>query len=660
MKYSLSHNNNWNSLQIWGIPVLFLFLFNSEYMLSKKLYSDSVVKNFPEISVEAERVFSSKLAEFSPNSAINREQLELLGSVQINESLIYVPGIFIKNYGGMGGLKTVSIRGSSANQTSLLLNGIKLNSNQNGMSDLSIIPSSMISQVEVIRTGLSSVFGGNAAAGAINISTRNHSTNKFVLNYSYGSFSENLLALQSNLQIGDLKISTAAEYNHSNGDYPFEITHFGTNQIVTRQNSDFDNLSAAVNFDYKLNDIKLNAFTLLYNSKRGVPGAVLQGHIESADARMTESGYLFALSANADMINNWQFVGGVNSRYNFLNYKDKNLIGYHGLPLDNDFNSQDISFSANISKIETNSLIQFGIEGFLSHLNGEMLQSEVKGRAYREGIALSFIANQDYKLIDRFDFLSIASFRIDFFNDNSPAYSPYLGVILKDDISGLSIKSNFSGNFRMPSFNELYYLNYGTSGLNPEKSLSYNIGITYNYKIFQIELSAFVTQTKDLILSVPRSPAVWSAQNIGKSEIKGLEIIASAKSDEIPININFNYTYQYAKDLTEGTPNFGKFLIYVPQEIANVNVSYNFLWGIVIAANFNYSSYRFSLQSNDIKSVLPEYFTLNLKIIKKIMSNFGNFRLYFASDNIFDYDYSIIRNFPMPGRILRAGIIYDI
>ena len=617
--------------------------------------SDTITKKFPEVRVTASRILSNSLAEFSPNTIIDKETLSRTGNLQISEALIYQPGLFIKDYGGMGGMKTVSVRGSAANQTLIMLNGIRLNSNQNGMIDLSNLPLSMIGSLEIIRSGFSAAYGGNAIGGCINIIPEQFANDKLDFKIGYGSFNENYASVNAGKNFNGLQINSALEYKHSNGNYPISINHFGKESTVSRVNSDFTNYSAVVSGNYKINKVGINSMLLFFNTDRGVPGAVLQGHIESEKARMNESGLLILLGTDIDFGDNWLFKSGVNTRFNSIKYKDDNSLGSGGKPLNNYFFSDEYNFSSALKKQYSDGNLEFKLETFYSLLKGDMLQPGIDENPKRTGLALSLINDYKLQFAGSVDVLFANAIRADFFNDNSPAFSPFSAIIITPSGSRLNFKINASGNFRMPSFNELYYLNYGTANLKPEKSVSVNLAVSYGIAGFDFEAAAFWVNTKDLIVSVPKSPVIWSAQNIGTALNKGIELIFSYKSDNGKNGFNANYTIQSSDDMTENSLNYGNQIVYVPGELINLS-GYADILGAVVVLNINYSSFRYSLQSNDISTVMPEYFSVNIKLIKELEFDLLKAGLSLSADNITDERYSIVRNFPMPGRVVRAGI----
>jgi outer membrane cobalamin receptor len=107
-----------------------------------------------------------------PTTILSAEEIRSAGARQISDVLLLVPSLFVQNYGGLGGLKTVSLRGMNSAQTLITFNGLRLNSAQNGGVDISTIPADMLEQVQVERGGKSAIFGSGAMSGVLNFTPR--------------------------------------------------------------------------------------------------------------------------------------------------------------------------------------------------------------------------------------------------------------------------------------------------------------------------------------------------------------------------------------------------------------------------------------------------------------------------------------------------------
>ncbi len=633
---------------------ILIFIFSFSYLCTA---SDDTLKILtPNITVNSDRIIRETYFKFVPASIIDASIIEKINSSQINEVLAFSPGVFIRDYGGMGGLKTISIRGTSAAQSKLLLNGIELNSAQNGSTDIGMIPASMINTIEMTRGGSSIVYGSNAMAGVVNFKSKFQKGSFIQL--KAGSYGEKNINLKSDVTFFDFDISSHLEYKESDGDYPFEALQFGETNNFTRNNGDFNQISAAISTDYNYKKGHINFFLLGNSAKRGVPGSVIQGRIENAKARLEENNLISAVTFDLAS-DNYFLLNSVSFKNSTINYNDPLQIGFGGGTLNSDFHSQDFKLS---SKLFFDSFVnnKFSLELSTANLQGDMLQPEVGNFVEKNNFAITYTLDKQFSIFYNNDFKLFGGFRADYYSDLSPNYSPAAGLIYNFKAINSSIIFNYSSNFRIPSFNEMYYLNYGSSNLKPEISRTYNFSINLN-KISFIDLSLtyFHILTDNQIQSIPVSPLRWSAANIGHTQTNGLEISANANLIADLLSIHYNYTYQYATDITAGSPFENLLIAYIPQEMLNLYIfaTYN---NFEFNLSSNYSSFRYSLSNNDLSSILDKYIIVNLSLSYNYKLFNDALKLILDVKNFFDEEYQIIKNYPMPGRIFQISLSYRI
>jgi outer membrane receptor for Fe3+-dicitrate len=157
---------------------------------------------------------------------ISARDLRVNNVQNIGEALQRVPGVSIRNYGGFGDMKTISIRGSSSGQVLILLDGQRLNNAQSGEVDLSTIPLEGVERIEVVRGSASAIYGADAVGGVINIITKSGSVEDTriiesggsLLGGSFGSYGVSL-----NGSYTGNKVFTIASYKHlaSDGNYEY-------------------------------------------------------------------------------------------------------------------------------------------------------------------------------------------------------------------------------------------------------------------------------------------------------------------------------------------------------------------------------------------------------------------------------------------------------
>lgn len=636
-----------------------------------KITKDTLRFTAPPVIVTGESyVEHNKFIPFFSSKIFANKDIEKIPAIQISDIINKSPGVYIKNYGGTGGLKTVNIRGTNSSQNVILMDGVPLNSKQNSMFDLSILPLSFIHNIEILRGGASDMFGSNAMGGGINLQTSEAPYKSYKIQYNFGSYNEHNLSLDfPALVFGKLRASLAGGAIYSGGDYKFKFNEYGEDKILRRENAEFQNYGLLLNTDYLLPDYDnyLNFKSIVTYTTRGVPGSVVQNRIESKYAQIKEVSGFNNLSYRAKISedNNIKihFIG----KYNKQNYDDEQPNAIETLKNAQFINTElGLIINNNYDNTAGDFKVKSNVEYFYCNLNGDMLDKNVGREVSRNNFSVSTIVSKAFKITDR-NYISIApSARIDLYSKYTPAYSYaagayYYSILNKEKECILDAKFRYSRNFRVPSFNELYYYNYGTADLKPERAHSFDLsaGISL-FNLWKLEVSGYYINTADQIVSVPKNTISWSAVNLGKVETKGLEVLLTGKIWNDKIEASLSYTLQAVKDKSENSLNFDKYIIYTPQEIINSTVNLN-CEPLMLQLNCEYSSHRFALPDNSYQSILPNYFILNSAIFYRIeINNNMNLRLQLELNNILDKNYQMILNYPMPGRIFRIGANIEI
>ncbi len=600
-----------------------------------------------EVVVESSKP-NQQLQSFS-SSYFTFDKIKLFKFARTNDVLSFFPGVYIRDYGGIGGIKTISLRGFSGTDAGILIDGVKINNQQNGLVDLTLIPINFFEKVEVHRGGLSFFSGNNSSAGIFNFSTHFPKNKKFEFEIMYGSFRSFTFNAQIPVfEFGNIKSSISLNFFSSKGNYPFSINNFGVEKIYRRQNSNVEQFSLLYQNSLNLSSLVSNLKILISNVNRGVPGPVLQNNIENTDAKMNDLFILINYSLfpifNTDSSMN--FI--LNLVINKNSFYDPHGIGFLLKKYRVDFLNRDLVLKFSYDK-ELNWLHLLGfIEYNYSSLSGDMLDVSAEKSILRQNFASGLSLTKSYFLKEVHLNIETAS-RLEIIPNTSTIFNYMFGFLLKDKNEILSIKLNTSSNFRLPTFNEMYYLNYGNTNLKPEKTYSYNIELSSKlFSSIEPSLSFFYNITSDKIISVPKSPIQWTAQNVSRTLARGIEF--SLNWDLGFSYVCLNYTFNLTTDETKNTPTFGKFLIYTPRHLANSLINFDLPYSSEIILRGIYVGERYSLPDNSLSSLLKDYFVFDIIISKKIKINniIGNFS--FQVLNLFDKSYQVILNYPMPGR----------
>ncbi len=630
---------------------LILLLFSSFLFSQQK---DTVTYKIRALEISSNRILSDVSLNYYPNSLITKKQIQSLGSIQIPDALQYSAGIYIKNYGGLGGMKTVSIRNTSSAQNVVLINGMKLSSTQNSIVDLSNIPLSLFSEIEVIRGGNSALFGGGSIGGAINLITENSNINP-EFHFSYGTFNEFQTLIKSGFLLDNTVIVSNLEYTISKGNYPFASEQFGEKKEFSRTNGKYMNLSLANSVNTTIGNWNSYNLLLLRTSERGLPGAVVQGKIQNDSANLADNEIWWFSNLNKSINSFSEIKFSLFGKFNQSIYIDPETFRNIKLLQQNVFFNRELQFQSKYIIKDSSNYLDFQFEMFYANLSGDMLNQKLNSFVERYGLAIGTKFETNILKSKTTDATGMLSFRTDFISSLKPAISSSVGSLLDFKNTGIIGLIQLSANFRPPNFNEMYYLNYGNENLKPENSLNLNLSIKKSlFEMLHLEFNTFIIDTKDQIVAVAM-PGSWSAQNVQKVVTQGVEFGLRFNTLNNLLKMDLNYTLQEAIDKSPASYTNNKQIIYSPNELLNGVFSLNFT-DISISSTFIYSSFRYSLPDNSLTSVLPEYLIMNLSADYNF--NFEDIKFIIRADvsNIMDRDYSIIINYPMPGRAFRFSI----
>ena len=624
-----------------------LYSFVSANSEKTEVSNDSVSYIFPEINVNADRILSNSAIRFSPNSVINSEKIEKSAALQASEILNSIPGMYIKDYGGLSGLKTISLRGTSAQQTLVMLDGMRLNSMQNNISDIGLLPISVLEDIEVVKGGSSGIFGGNAIGGVINFRTKTSNfKDKINLRIGYGSFDEKIIALNTEKKFDSSAVFFTYQYLASDGNYPFAINQFGKTEELLRKNSDFLSHSFSAAFADKRNGWTRSATLLGSSSERGVPGPAVKNNYYSI-ARAEQNNVNLIISIKKQINDNNSFFLGFMTNFDQYEYNDPygRAEGMDDIFINRGLQAK-IAYNCNTYGNDINLFI----EPAYSELNGDMMKSNKRGYVNRKSLGASLQLERNIFQNEVIDLSLLSALRLDAISDIKGAISPLFGLMTVLNEWNLTLKTQYSYNFRAPSFNEMYYYNFGSKDLEPERAHSFNIGAAwFATDGLHIEGNLFSILTEKQIAAYPTRPDVWTAINIGKVFTRGAELNVSASFFSNSLNFWLSYTRQLATDETKGSLTKSKVIPYIPEELFYLSVDYDFRF-MSAELSSQYSSYRYTMSDNSLNSVLPSYFIINADISKEIDFNWMRLVLRLKSRNIFDKQYEIISNYPMPGR----------
>jgi len=620
---------------------------------------DTLVFKAKTVEVEESHAEQSKILSHLNFHRIEISQMDHLNFSTVTDIVKYFPDVFIKDYGGFGGIKTISLRGTASSQTQILLDGVPISSSQNSVVDFSSLPLTYFESIDVIANGSSSLFGANSLGGTINLHSKIPEAKSINLASSFGSFDYFNFSIDANSKIFKIPYFISLNYLNSSGNYPFEYNDFGKLTTIKRNNGDISSLNANLGIEIQMNKSLVSSKLFLTNSARGVPGAVLLGKIENSSASLNESKILYLTNLYTKIDTNRNNELKFLFSYNLSDYNDEEILLNNGFS-NSFFISRDLriieDYTINSNKISQN----ISLNLLYSNLSGSKLSNDVNNYVERMNLGIGYDIIYDLYKNESKSLSSLLSAKYDYWSDIKNILSYSAGLDFRNIILNTDLKLIYSYNYRIPNFNEMYYLNYGTVNLLPEKSNSYSLSLDiFPYKFLKINANTYFINTKDQIISVPKSPISWSAQNIGTVYNYGISTNIQLSLFHNTLTSMLSYTYQQSIDKTANSPSFNKLIPYLPEEIISFLINYSYS-RFAIGATLYYNSFRYYMIDNSLSSIMEKYYTIdiNLSMKTKILSN--DLNISFIIKNITDQYYEIIKNYPMPKRSFVFSASYNV
>jgi outer membrane cobalamin receptor len=642
------------------IPFLILKGVCTQFALGFMSDSSAIFITKPVLSIADTNDFILGYGNYAFKKPLSEKLVNVLGSNRLQALALYVPSLELRDYGGPGSLNLFSMRGLGPLRNVILLDGIPLTSTQTGTFDISSIPVFPGQSIALDLGGGSSSIGSGAMSGILDISIHSVRDTAFaMINGGLGSFGEQSMRLQGG--IGDSLSSFMMHIDQLSyaGDYPIMFQPAGNVPLkeVNRGNAANSKLTvfAKAMHHFPQEQMKAGLWTSFTQGKRGVPGAVLTAKVEDSEATLSDKDFMLAGTLQFAIASNVIANARASIRNSESNFTDPYAL-YSGLSgAKFIFLTKDLFSQTEITYLPFSSvLVKSGIMFSNSELRGELLQPFAGDAPSRASGAVFTRVNMN---VD--DHVMDAAIRIDAFSDQQgPAISGHFAMA-HEVFSGYSISAKVTRDFRVPTFNELYYLNYGTQFLRPETSVGIDIGCTYTSGILYGQFSVYHMQVEDQILAIPISPVQWSARNIGMVWSSGIEASLALKIPKINGSMQLNYAAKHVIDKTPDSETFDMQLPYVPAHTISCSIISDFT-SHSIGIIFSGIGKRFGMMGELPDSQLESVFLINPHAEYRIGFLGGIIRIRGEIRNLLDAQYQMIMNFPLPGRSYVVNVGYVI
>lgn len=611
--------------------------------------------------------------EVIPVQQLSGNELQRLSSHNVADALRYFSGIQIKDYGGVGGLKTVNIRSMGTNHVGVFYDGIELGNAQNGTVDLGRFSLDNMESVTLYNGQKSAIFQPAkdfGSAGSIYLQSR---TPKFKEDKSYhakatfktGSFGVINPALLWEHKINEnLSSSLSAEYMYTTGKYKFRYrTKDGYDTTAVRRNGDVNALRVEAGLFGKIDKGYWRAKAYLYNSERGYPGAIVRNKFSHED-RQWDTNTFAQGTFKKDLAPWYSILFNAKYAYDYLHYladpnKDESLMYTNNhyyqhevyTSIANRFTLRpwwDISLSAdyqfNLLNADLRDFVyprrHTGLVAAATalHFNHFKLQASLLGTFVQDKVQADTVS---------------APGKAEWTPTVTASWQPFSHI-------DFNLRGFYKRIFRMPTMNDLYYTFVGNVNLKPEYTNQYNIGFTYTkqfahtwLRYLELQADVYYNEVENKIVATPTSNFFrWTMINLGEVEIRGIDVAIQSGwqwGKEVSLTGRINYTYQKAQDFTDSYDEFyGGQIPYIPWHSGSAAVNMNWrLW----EANYSfiYTGERYSSQANILANYQLPWYTSDFSVARTIRTVPGDLKLTLEVNNLFNQQYEVVACYPMPG-----------
>ena len=670
------HSYNKHCIHLRWILCLILSLFTTVPAISQSRVRHQTSLSDTLLKLKEVTIYSNRMQKkMSPVQILSGKELEKLNVYSVADALRYFSGVQIKDYGGIGGLKTVNIRSMGSHHVGVFYDGIELGNAQNGVVDLGRFSLDNMEVISLYNGQKSAIFQpakDYSSASAIYMQTRKplfkgEKKNNLNIGVKGGSFSTINPSLLWEHRFNErISSSISTEYMYTSGRYKFTYAKKdGYDTTAVRQNGDVRMLRLENAFFGKVPKGEWKAKAYLYNSERGYPGAAVReelGKFRHQDRQWDTN--LFVQGSFQNYFKPWySLLANGKYAYDYLHYLSDPRLDVTTMYVDNYYRQQEIYASA----AHLFTIYPWWSMSLSNDFQWNTLRADLIDFVYptRNTILTSAATSFDFNRL-----MLQASLLYTHIDDNTRTKGANAGTKNKYTPSviatwqpltklPLNVRAFYKKVFRMPTLNDLYYTFIGNKDLKPEYTTQYDVGITFSHtwnnhwlKSLDLQIDGYYSEVDDKIIAMPTSNQFrWTMINLGHVEIRGLDAAIRGEwgFGKVELSTLFNYTYQKAQDFTDPTSEwYGGQIPYIPWHGGSIilNGSYQ-TWSCNYS--FIYTGERYEAVANIPENYAQPWYTHDFSLSKTFQWGKTGIRVTAEINNIFNQQYEVVQCYPMPG-----------
>lgn len=638
---------------------------------------DSILVHHIQEVVVTSRLISR---ETIPSQTLGGEELKKLNSLSVADALRYFSGLQLKDYGGVGGIKTVNIRSMGTNHLGIFYDGIELGNAQNGQIDLGQFSLDNVEEISLYNGQRSAIFQpasdfGNAGSVYIRTKAPRFMMGRrynLLVRAKYGSSDTFRFSSLWEQKLSDhISSSLSTSVLTSSGRYKFRYRRVTEDNTVAydttavRHNGDIWAFRIEENVRGGIADGYWNVKAYTYHSERGIPGAIVNNVWRRGERQWDHNTFGQAVFQKS-FGDKFSTKALAKYAYYVTRYVNNDETQIH---VDNTYRQQEMYFStSNVYEILSKWSVSMSYDFKWNKLNANMVDFAFPHR-YSNFVSLATALTLSRIQAQASVVEQVVKDHVKY-GASSPSRSTLTPAFFMNvypfNSKLLAVRAFAKKSFRMPTFNDLYYADMGNSKLNPESALQYDLGFVLNkdwkqgvVDHFRLQVDGYYNTVHDKIVAYPKGQQFrWTMLNLGKVHIKGVDAMAEVglePAKDLKVTARLQYTYQDARDVTNPNTSYYKDQIpYIPWNSGSAILVLSWReWDL--SYSFIYSGERYSQQENILYNHLQPWYTHDMSVVYHARKWSARLDV----NNIFSQDYDVILNYPMPKRNYMLTLEYN-
>ncbi|MDO4461971.1 MAG: TonB-dependent receptor [Bacteroidia bacterium] len=576
----------------------------------------------------------------------------------ISNTLRLMPSVIIKDYGGLGGIKSINIRSLGATHTGVSLDGIPMANMQTGTIDLSSFATPSITNISttsaeaigLLSTPKSRAQGANVS---INTSIPNSDTLSIFANISTGTLNHRInTSTLFPIVRGNAHGRLSLGYEYSDGKYRYRL-HYGNSNsdsvsTETRQNGEVWRVPAELDIAFKTGIFSHRTKINSLSTTRGLPRATTYYSLNSNESL---SDYNLSLQHSSTASFD-KYRVRLTARYTRQHetYRNPDALGSEIYRKSTYL--QHNTYAAIASEYYATDNLTLALSTDVEQ--GRLYANTVNGTPNRLSTGISFATKWITRYLTLNGDVSLLNHKDNGHTKHNVSESLSLSLYL----NSITVQLQGKNTSRLPSFNDLYYNGIGNRNLDTERATQISTTLSYHNELFTISGNYYHNIVKNKIVAMPtKNIFFWTMLNVGKVDIQGFDI--SLRLDKYFANhwgiMSYaTYTRQYALDITSrSSSTYRHQIAYTPRLQGSLTAT---LQSPIVDITYSlvYQGKRYALNQNIHDNALNDFCDERVCIlyaprtfpsIAKYLSN-----IQFEINNLGDHNYQVVRNYPMPGR----------